>query len=473
MPYHERGSASFANTAANSSLMVSNNDGTSNTNKSEARVLRRPMIQKTGQNKQSVIKNGLAKEGNHDDKTGSKMGLGALLEGIKSLEKNLNVNAKEFVPRSKPRNTSYLGILEEQKDARKEEIKAFHFGVENYGINEILSDAVATLMIMPSKFDRTTLQFVEKCNKSISDIKILESLVDNTVQICISEVDFRAISGRFCSFLANNVQVIFEGKTFNSILEEKLQILTSQHKKWLTDDPETFRSILMLFAGMYYWSFTSEGSITKLNNSQFGEIVKKVILNSLLLFYHSSLTIGIEDEETLNIVAETLKLIGKSLQDDEVQFYDGSKTTTFVFAELKKLVKNEEYSKNIRNSFSEILNARNVNWQVKHYKTPSIFNTPNAQSKLHDLPRKYSRAIKIVNPTNNNYISAKNLSSRDVDENYTPDELKFMADEMDKQEFVNRYGSEISNIEEQDSGMPDDVAEAYEKFCSEQNNKQT
>ena len=94
-------------------------------------------------------------------------------------------------------------------------------GSSVYDPSEILSDAIATVVFMPSKFERTTIHLAEKFNSTIDDAASMSSLVDSLVEQCLKEEQFANLAGRFCAYLAQNITVENEGLTFKSILLTK------------------------------------------------------------------------------------------------------------------------------------------------------------------------------------------------------------------------------------------------------------
>ena len=52
----------------------------------------------------------------------------------------------------------------------------------HYDPSEVLSDAIATVVFMPSKFERTTMHLAEKFNTQIEDAAAMSSLVDSLTE---------------------------------------------------------------------------------------------------------------------------------------------------------------------------------------------------------------------------------------------------------------------------------------------------
>ena len=94
-------------------------------------------------------------------------------------------------------------------------------GSSHYDPSEVLSDAIATIVFMPSKFDRTTYHLAEKFNSSIGDRQSLSDLVTAIVEQCLKEDQFLNLAGRMCAYLAKNVSLNFEGVTLKSLLIQK------------------------------------------------------------------------------------------------------------------------------------------------------------------------------------------------------------------------------------------------------------
>ncbi len=91
----------------------------------------------------------------------------------------------------------------------------------HYDPSEVLSDAIATVVFMPSKFDRTTVHLAEKFNSAVGDAKSLRKLVDSLLEQCIKEQEFQSLAGKLWTHLAQNVTLDFEGVTLKSLLIEK------------------------------------------------------------------------------------------------------------------------------------------------------------------------------------------------------------------------------------------------------------
>ena len=163
------------------------------------------------------------------------------------------MSAEEFVPRTVPRNTSQWAYQQQQQQPQQpqqpQDYNAGGYGYQPYqaygggggsgGSNssyeaasapgnstvydpsEILSDAIATVVFMPSKYDRTTIQLAEKFNGIIDDVTSMSNLVDSLVEQCLKEEQFATLAGKFCAYLAQHVTVENEGQTLKSLLLKK------------------------------------------------------------------------------------------------------------------------------------------------------------------------------------------------------------------------------------------------------------
>lgn len=199
------------------------------------------------------------------------MGQQCLLCLIYSFRSNLSVSAEEFVPRTMARNTSQWAYQQQQQQTAPDySTQPYGYqphqeqpqsqggnysgynnrnnhhqqpqqqqqqqympaemssgpamsmgGASLYDPVEALSDAIATIVFMPSKFDRTTFHLAEKFNASIHDARSLSDLVDALVEQCLQEDQFHNLAGRMCSYMAQNVKVEFEGASFKSLLIQK------------------------------------------------------------------------------------------------------------------------------------------------------------------------------------------------------------------------------------------------------------
>ena len=94
-------------------------------------------------------------------------------------------------------------------------------GTSQYDPSEVLSDAIATVVFMPSKFERTTMHLAEKFNSTLEDETTMKGLVDSLVEQCLKEDQFLMLAGRFCSYLAQNVTVDADGCNLKDLLIER------------------------------------------------------------------------------------------------------------------------------------------------------------------------------------------------------------------------------------------------------------
>lgn len=407
-----------------------------------------------------------------------------------SIARSYHTGAAEFVPNNgMEQNTNQTSIsLQSQRN---------HQG--GYSSLEMLSDAVATLVFMPTKFERTSVQLAEKFNKSVSDIKTLAELVHSLLEACLSEHNFRPIAGRFCHFLANSVRPKFGDITFCSLLLEKFQEIHSNHIPMISRNPEKFRSLVMFSTDLYLqFSIGNTSGSTEMEDTSRDSKRKEMqhILASLLYqLFLSTLTFGKQDAMNLIMVIDMLKLSGKLLEDEErFSGEDGKYSINYQYPiqinhlmdEIEKISKNQteecQHSLELRESLDQLVKIRTLNWQAEASDCPTFFDMPQTKGPLSLASTGRSHAIKIVNPRDesckdqqsNGTSNKENHSTKSTctllpeELALTEAELRFMSEQMDSTEFEYMMNGEESDHGSADGMMPAEVEAAFEEFLNEQ-----
>jgi len=372
-----------------------------------------------------------------------------------------------------------------------------------YDPREMLSDAVATLVFMPTKFDRTVFTLTEKFNFSVHDVNTLTSLVGNLVDTCLSEKNFRSMAGRFCDYLANKCRLDFDGITFRSLLLEKYQAIHSNHTSLISNDPDKFRSLVIFGTDLYLRFLGKDSSVASDETQDDAEPKPEIrkrqpeVADLLYTLYRSALTIGKEDTMNLTTVVDMLKLVGKSLEEDEKEANDeSSKQLQNLMDAIYLMSKNEtdgcQYPANLRKLLAQLIEIRAAKWHIEESDRPTVFDIPEARgpaASTNLASGKRSNAIKICKPpsgyteppeprTNRgNHQNGKmghqqnNKSSAQLPPD-TPElteaELRFMSEQMGDTDSECMTAGGESDIGSVDGMMPEDVEAAYQQFLDEQ-----
>jgi hypothetical protein len=140
----------------------------------------------------------------------------------------LSANATEFVPPAMARNTSQWGATasgpyEPAAPAGMYDGGAMMAGGMHFEVHpmERLTDAVATLIYSPGKFERIASEQTETLNASIGDMDTLESVVNTIFNSCVTESGFRSSGAKLFARLSDTVTVDIDGETFRSTLMKK------------------------------------------------------------------------------------------------------------------------------------------------------------------------------------------------------------------------------------------------------------
>jgi len=372
-----------------------------------------------------------------------------------------------------------------------------------YGPRDALTDAVATLVFMPSKFDRTTMQLAEKINSCTPDLDTLTGLVDILVETCLKEKGFQCLAGKFCDALAASVTVSFDGRTFKDQLMEKYQSVHAEHDQLLSSHANKCRSLLVFATDLYLQmkdlppaAREGEGAEPAAAAAAAAERVRSQLLANLLYqLLMSFLTLGKQDERNLKVVADMLKVSGEALESDEKNASSGQcENMERVMEAVQSISVEDRCSGDTKSLYSRLVAIRQAQWKVEDSEKPTTFVIPEAKPT-----KKGSNAIAIVQPPgeparNNNKASAAAAAatatttvtpvaaSQDAKNNainaaassaqegeLTEEELRFMAEQMgDDASESGGPGGDVGLISDAGSDMPDEVEAAFQQFLDEQ-----
>jgi len=349
----------------------------------------------------------------------------------------------------------------------------------HYDPSEVLSDAIATVVFMPSKFERTTMHLAEKFNTQIEDAAAMSSLVDSLTEQCFNEEQFLSLAGRFFSYLAQNVKVVTDGVTLRSLLLQKLEAITAQCEGMLIRNEKRVHIILTIVVDMYLHLVSTPAQPWKVHDPSLAVIIFSLLTT---LFTNGSQT-------NVAIAAQKLKLCGKTLEGEEKfsNFADGSQIneeTSWSESSAPKMDAliglmatasshsglSQDVQKNIKALIDTRTNERWATAEVENAKAREdaakilAKPVPRKSAAIRIEPDPNDMRTRVVVETKPNAPSVMLAPGQSND--LTEEELKFMGDCLGGED----NGSELDNedLEESDGGMTEDIADAYEQFLAEQ-----
>merc|ERR1719419_695388 len=265
-----------------------------------------------------------------------------------------------------------------------------------YGPRDALTDSVAILVFMPSKFDRTTMQLAEKINSSTPDFESLVGLADILVETCLKERGFQCMAGKFCDTLATTVTVSFEGATFKKQLLEKYQSVHAEHDQLLSSHANKCRSLLVFATDLYLQMKDHPGNAGGDDKPAAAGATDRVrsqlLANLLYQLFMSFLTLGKQDERNLKVVADMLKVSGEALESDEKMASSGQcENMDRLMAAVQSISVEDRSSDETKSTYSRLLEIRQNGWTVEESEKPQTFVIPEAKPT-----KKGSNAIAIV-----------------------------------------------------------------------------
>lgn len=360
-----------------------------------------------------------------------------------------------------------------------------------YDPREVLSDAIATVVFMPTKFERTTYHLAEKFNMVIGDASTLANLVDSLVDQCLAETQFHSLAGRLCAYLALNVRLDFDGTSLKSLLVERCQRIAQQGNQLLQrQDGKKVRAFATIVSDLFLQMKASspEDEADSSKRIPHDPLLADCVRDILTVL----MTEGKTDNENLKVAGQKLKLCGKaleaqekysglegaSLDEEAVWSQQGAPKMDAIIAMVDLLLNDTSLPEDVRSQFTFILETRsNERWATAEADNAKEAEEA-AQKLLKPAPRK-SAAIKIEpDPADRPKKPEQTITKvapapaqpptggTPAGSELTEEELRFMAEE-----GVEADGqSDLDDLES--DGMTDDIVDAYEQFLEEQQQQQ-
>lgn len=336
-------------------------------------------------------------------------------------------------------------------------------GSDVYDPSEVLSDAIATIVFMPSKFERTTMHLAEKFNHSIEDASSMKSLVDSLVEQCIKEEQFHSLAGRFCSYLAQKVTNEVGGTTLKACLLAKLASVTQQCKDILAVNEGRAHAILTILVDMYLEMVAASADQKwKVHDAELAADVDQIMT---ILFSNGS-------EKSITLAAQKFKLCGKILEGEEkfstletIQIDEDKSWADQPAPKMDALIAlvtsasaRSDLPAELRKSLESLADTRSKDKWASAEADNAKAKEAMAKALSQPAPRK-SNAIRIEPDPNDARTHQNNPNE------LTEEELKFISDSIGEDEGSDGDNEEIG---ESDGGMTEDIADAYEQFLAEQ-----
>lgn len=332
-----------------------------------------------------------------------------------------------------------------------------------YNPTEMLEDAVATLVLMPTKFDRTASELAQKLSKSVLDLGTLSNICGTLLKKCLTD-KFLPMAGRFCHYLAQNVKVKLD-TSFATLLLDNYMVVHSNHLQMMQRYPETFRQLLQ-FSTDLYMQFASCKPLPKDKCTSDMTVGAENSLSSLLMqLYNSAVTQCSGIDETITTVLEMLKLSGKLLEEScaTSENTDGNQIDS-LFTALHSAIDRRAATSYLKESLNGLDRIRASNWHMDESQKSDIFNFE--KSSL--LSKARPNAIKIVAPPDGDQDKAAPCKQNNIDTSepkFTEAELEFMNEAINETD-IERFSDEPED--EDDQRMPVEIEAAFEEFLNEQ-----
>jgi hypothetical protein len=249
----------------------------------------------------------------------------------------------EYVPPAMARNTSQWAnytFAQHEQHLQQQQGDGGGGGACQFEVHpmERLTDAVATLIYSPRKFDRIASEQTDTLNASVKDMDTLESVVNTIFNSCMTEKSFRSSGARLFASLSSTVNVNIEGETFRSVLLKKCELEIAGQ----TDDAARNRTLALFLAELFV--HLKEAS-TEVASDEVAEVAiegvtapkddKKVAPKRVASLADSVVQIltalcneqNRADAENLRAAAEGIKMSGGALEDEEKLRKPDSATT--------------------------------------------------------------------------------------------------------------------------------------------------
>lgn len=397
---------------------------------------------------------------------------------------NLSINASEFVPPSMPRNASQWGAgatatpgaaAYDQQDMHAHSAgPAIHWEVHPM---ERLTDAIATLVYQPVKIERIASEQTETLNASIGDAFTLDGAVDTIYESCMTERGFRSVGAKLCARLSNTITAREGEETFKSTLIRRCQ--KEQTSFYDSDRSRTFALFLAeLFAEMKEKKEPHETKEGDAVDEGRNAVLADSVMTVLTMLCNEPLR---NNRINLNAAADAIKISGGSLEKEEKSrsSSDATPIVDDLCAIMDEMSKSDSVDSSTKSNLAQIAELRSSGWPAQKPKTAE--EEENASGG-----KKKSKAITLTAPDGTPLVLAKaapadaSASSEAVAKKkagngqqpgsgpLTSEEINFLNENIGDDEPPTPTGSEFGDTGSE-SGMPPEVAAAFEEFIANQN----
>ncbi|XP_046446227.1 polyadenylate-binding protein-interacting protein 1-like [Daphnia pulex] len=343
----------------------------------------------------------------------------------------LSVFAKEFVPKTFP-TTSYTESYQTYVDTEYHEQTTELAPADSERSDPLLDYAFQVLYEItysPGHFTHLCDQLISNLNSwPALDESMLQILVDEIVALAIREPNFRYNGARLCNSITRGLRI--SGPTspdFRSTLFNRCRIIHDDRKNLMQSDAEYLRGFALFMSELFVHMNQKDAS------SRFRVLGRAVRELLLTLLEHPT-------PGNVKCVCQILKLSGSYLEDDDREANKG-KTTEMdqLMAKIETVGRTVEMQMHMKDLLLNMIELRGSDWG----RAPSSPVTRESHTASSQLPNHQMGVY------------------------YGPDGQALTAEETEfLDQGINRHDEdeEYEYAYEEDTGMDDEMAEAFEKF---------
>ncbi|XP_057370029.1 polyadenylate-binding protein-interacting protein 1-like [Daphnia carinata] len=340
----------------------------------------------------------------------------------------LSVEAKEFVPKSVIA-TSYTESFSPYVEAEyHEQIDVTADCERSDPLLDYAFQVLYEITYSPGHFTNLCDQLVSNLNSwPALDESVLQILVDEIISLAIREPNFRYNGARLCDAITRGLRASGNSIDFRKILLNSCRVIHAERKSLMQSDAEYLRGFALFMSELFVHMHREDGS------GRFDLLAGAVRELLLTLLEHPT-------PGNVKCLCQILKLSGSYIEDHDRQTHE-RKTPEMdqLMTEIERVARTVEMQMHMKDLLLNMIELRVTDWG--RAPTSPVVRESHAVSSQPSNPQ--------------------------MGVYYGPDGQALTAEETEfLDQGINRHEDEeeYEYAYEEDTGMDDEMAEAFEKF---------
>lgn len=271
---------------------------------------------------------------------------------------------------------------------------------------DIFKDAVFSLTSNPAPMEEYMKRVVDILNKGITDVSVINDIIETLFEQSISEANFRFTGAKICKFLSNELKYHPVFSNFRGVFLNRCKVEFDKREDLLNSDVERLCGLSMFFGELFQvLEVEKDGVMTKIG-------ILRSAMSDLLRTLLSR-----PDDFTVKCATQLLKLTGTTLMETT----DLPGNFDDIFNKIKSLEKHPQLNKTSHCLINSVLSRLEYNFGVGQQASPQKpMNSYQGQhsSSFNNEPVFYNPQGQPITREEAGYTDIEGLSSEEQEAYY-------------------------------------------------------